>query len=94
MLGKLENDPAGYQLDLSTTEGHIIRVTETGVGKDQLWGAGVEETVTVLEVEPGEKPMVTRNPNSVAPNRLEYFPAGQRAQECWPKSEYCPATQF
>ena len=56
-------------------------------------GGGVGMTVTVLEVEPRETPMVTMNPNSVAPSRLDSFPAGQRAQDFWPKSEYCPATQ-
>ena len=53
VLGKVDNDPAGNQFDLSMVEGHTNLVTETV--EENLWG-GIEVgvAVTVLVVAPGE----------------------------------------
>ena len=53
VLGKVANDPAGNQLDLSMTEGHTNLVTETVDGN--VWGdIEVGVALTALVVAPGE----------------------------------------
>ena len=53
VLGKVDNDPTGYQFDLSMIEGHIILVTETVEGN--AWGGiGMGVTVTDLVFALGE----------------------------------------
>ena len=92
VLGKVGNDPAGDQFDLSMIEGHTNLVTETVEGN--IWGdIDVGVALTVFVVAPGEVPMVTIKGNSVAPMRGENFPTGQREQVATLNSEYCPATQ-
>ena len=53
VLGKVDNDPAGNQFDLSMIDGHTILVTKTVEGN--LWG-GIEVgvAVTVFTLVPGE----------------------------------------
>ena len=53
VLGKVDNDPAGDQLDLSMIEGHTNLVTETA--EENIWGdIEVGVAVTVLVLVPGE----------------------------------------
>ena len=53
VLGKVDNDPAGNQFDLSMIEGHTNLVTETVEGN--VWGdIEVGVAVTTLVVAPGE----------------------------------------
>ena len=53
VLGKVDNDPAGNQFDLSMIDGHTNLVTETVEGN--AWGGiDVGVAVTVLVLVPGE----------------------------------------
>ena len=55
MLGKVDNDPAGNQFDLSMIEGHTNLVTETVEVEGNVWGdIEVGVAVTTLVVAPGE----------------------------------------
>ena len=54
VLGKVDNDPAGNQFDLSMIEGHTNLVTETVEGR-KVWGdIDVGVALTALVVAPGE----------------------------------------
>ena len=53
VLGKVDNDPAGTQFDLSMIDGHTNLVTE-GLGLNAWGGIEVGVAVTVLVLVPGE----------------------------------------
>ena len=55
VLGKVDNDPAENQFDLSMIDGHTNLVTKTVEVEGNAWGGiGVRVAVTVTEVAPGE----------------------------------------